>query len=43
MNFNEPESSFTEGLKEKLMEGFRDEESFGYMGGNMAWRKLIND
>lgn len=41
MSFKRPEGSFTENLKEKLYEGFRDEESFGYMKGNEAWEELI--
>lgn len=41
MCFKRPEGSFTENLKEKLYEGFRDEESFGYMKGNEAWEELI--
>lgn len=36
MKFSEPQSSFAENLKEKLLEGFRDSESFGYMKGDMA-------
>lgn len=43
MKFNEQESSFTENLKEKLLEGFRDSESFGYMKGDIAWEDLIHD
>ncbi|MGN1188746.1 MAG: helix-turn-helix domain-containing protein, partial [Lachnospiraceae bacterium] len=43
MKFSGPDSSFVEGLKEKLMEGFRDEKSFGYMRGDKAWEELIND
>lgn len=41
MTFSEPESSFVENLKEKLLEGFRDEETFGYMKGNEDWETLI--
>lgn len=41
MSFKKPESAFAGNLKEKLLEGFRDEESFGYMKGNEAWMKLI--
>ena len=43
MDFREPESSFAENLKKKLLEGFRDEEAFGYMKGNIAWEELIHD
>lgn len=42
MKFDEQESSFTKNLKEKLLEGFRDSESFGYMKGDMAWEDLIH-
>lgn len=41
MKLNQPESSFAEKLKEKLLEGFRDEESFGYMKGYEAWENMI--
>ena len=41
MNFSEQRSSFAEELKEKLVEGFRDQEAFGYMKGNTDWEKLI--
>lgn len=39
--FNQSESSFAENLKEKLLESFRDEASFGYMKGYEDWEKLI--
>lgn len=42
MKFKNPDSSFIEGIKEKLLDGFRDEESFRYMKGFEAWEKLIN-
>lgn len=42
MKFSEPNSSFAEGLKEKLLDGFRNEETFGYMRGNKEWEELIN-
>lgn len=41
MSFREPDSSYTANLKEKLVEGFREEESFGYMKGNEDWEELI--
>ena len=41
MNFSEQRSSFAEELKEKLVEGFRDQEAFGYMKGNTDWEKII--
>ena len=40
MKFNHCDSSVEE-IKEKLMDGFREEESFGYMKGYEAWEKLI--
>ena len=43
MKFDEQESSFTKNLKEKLLEGFRDSESFRYMKGDKAWEDLIHD
>ena len=43
MRFSESDSSFAEKLKEKLMDGFRDEDSFGYMRRNKEWEELIND
>lgn len=41
MKFKNPDSSFIEGIKEKLQDGFRDEESFGYMKEFEAWERLI--
>lgn len=41
MSFREPDSSYTADLKEKLVESFQEEESFGYMRGNEDWEKLI--
>ena len=41
MNFSEQRSSFAEDLKKKLVEGFQDQESFGYMRGNTDWEELI--
>ena len=32
-----------DGVKEKLLEGFRNEEEFGYMAGCEPWEKLIFD
>ena len=43
MKFNEQENSYVKGLKEKLLDCFRDEESYGYMKGNTAWEELVND
>ena len=41
MKFSGANSSFAEGLREKLVEGFRDEETFGYMRGDKAWEELL--
>lgn len=41
MQFNQSESSFAKNLREKLLEGFRDEAFFGYMKGYEAWENLI--
>ena len=41
MKFSETGSLFAENLKEKLLEGFRNSESFGYMKGDMAWEDLL--
>lgn len=41
MNFSEQRSSLAEELKKKLVEGFQDQESFGYMKGNTDWEELI--
>ena len=41
MKFSETGSLFAENLKEKLLEGFRDSESFGYMREDMAWEDLL--
>lgn len=43
MKFNEQKNSYVKGLKEKLLDYFRDEESFGYMKGNAAWETVVND
>lgn len=43
LKFSKPNGSFTEDLKENLLDGFRDEESFGYMKGNEEWEKLIGE
>lgn len=42
MKFNNADSSFIEEIKGKLMDGFREEESFEYMRGHEAWEKLIS-
>lgn len=41
MKFNYPDNSIVNGIKEKLLNAFRDEESFEYMKGHEAWEKLI--
>lgn len=41
MSFREPESPFADDVKEKLLELFRDQDSFGYMKGNAVWEELI--
>lgn len=41
MKFKNPDSSYIEGIKEKLLDGFRDEESFEYMKGFEAWERLV--
>lgn len=41
MTFSEPNDAFLEDLKEKLLEGFRDRDAFGYMSGNADWEELF--
>ena len=41
MKFTNPDSSYFEEIKEKLLEGFREEEPFGYMRGHERWEKLL--
>lgn len=41
MSFQQPGSSMVGNLREKMLDGFRDEESFAYMKGNAAWEELI--
>ena len=41
MTFKGPESVFLEGMKEKLLESFRDKDSFGYKEGNKDWETMI--
>ena len=40
MKFTNPDSSYFEEIKEKLLDGFREEESFGYMRGHEGWEKI---
>ena len=42
MTFRKSEPLVLESLKEKLWDGFRDEEAYEYMKGNEAWEKLIH-
>ena len=37
------DETILDGVKEKLLEGFRNEEEFGYMAGYEPWEKLIFD
>ena len=37
------DEAILDGVKEKLFEGFRNEEEFGYMAGYEPWEKLIFD
>ena len=41
MKFRDIDEAILDGLKEKLLEGFRNEEEFGYMAGYEPWEKLI--
>ena len=40
MTWKKTESSFTEKLRQDLIESFADEETFGYMKGNAFWKKI---
>ncbi len=42
MKFRQPDDNYALELKQKLFDGFRDEESFSYMKGNAAWERLIS-
>lgn len=37
------DEAILDSVKEKLLEGFRNEEEFGYMTGYEPWEKLIFD
>ena len=41
MKFRDIDEAILDGVKEKLLEGFRNEEEFGYMAGYEPWEKLI--
>ena len=43
MKFRDIDEAILDGVKEKLLEGFRKEEEFGYMAGYEPWEKLIFD
>ena len=43
MKFRDIDEAILDGVKEKLLEGFRNEEEFGYMTGYEPWEKLIFD
>lgn len=43
MEFKEVKESFVSGLRDNLLECFRDEEAFGYMVGNAEWENLIRN
>jgi len=39
ISFQIPESSFSEKIRLNIIEGFRDEDTYGYMCGNEYWEK----
>ncbi|MDO4475120.1 MAG: transcriptional regulator, partial [Eubacteriales bacterium] len=41
MKFKEADASYYQEIKERLLEGFRDDESFGYMRGHKGWTELM--
>ena len=41
MKFRDIDEAILDGVKEKLLEGFRNKEKFGYMAGYGPWEKLI--
>ena len=43
MKFRDIDEAILDGVKEKLLEEFRNEEEFGYMAGYEPWEKLIFD
>lgn len=43
MKFRDIDEAILDGVKEKLLEGCRNEEEFGYMAGYEPWEKLIFD
>ena len=43
MKFRDIDEAILDSAKEKILEGFRDEEEFDYMAGDELWEKLIFD
>ena len=43
MKFRDIDEAILDSVKEKLLEGFRNEEEFGYMAEYEPWEKLIFD
>ncbi len=43
MKFRDIDEAILDSVKEKLLEGFRNEEEFSYMAGYEPWEKLIFD
>ena len=43
MKFRDIDEAILDSAKEKILEGFRDEEEFDYMAGYEPWEKLIFD
>ena len=43
MKFRDIDEAILDGVKEKLLEEFRNEEEFGYMAEYEPWEKLIFD
>ena len=41
MEFKENSREFAEELKKKLLEGFRDEEKFGFLKEDARWQELV--
>ena len=41
MKFRDIDEAILDSVKEKLLEGFRNEEEFGYMAGYEPWEKLM--
>ena len=41
MAFRKPDETYVKEVRESLLEGFRDEETFGYMKGCKEWEQLI--